>query len=258
MENFRRVRSIDRAVAILKCFSEKRKEMKLSDIADELDLNKSTVHGIISTLKYHGLIDQDEETQKYRLGLYLMELGNIVSSSMNIRDIAHPIIEDISNRFEETVHLSSLDRFDVVYIDKVESHQSMRIFTTIGSRMPAYCTGVGKAMLAYMDAETLNSLIPESMDAITPHTITDKEVFLKHLKDIRSKGYAVDNEESSIGLRCIAAPVFDQNGDPKYAISISGPTVRMTEERIEDIIRAIKDSARQISYRLGYIAENHN
>lgn len=134
----------------------------------------------------------------------------------------------------------------------------MRIFTTIGSRMPAYCTGVGKAMLAYMDAETLNSLIPESMEAITPHTITDKEAFLKHLKDIRSKGYAIDNEESSIGLRCIAAPIFDQNGDPKYAISISGPTVRMTEERIEDIIRAIKDSARKISNRLGYIVENHN
>ncbi|MEA4963976.1 IclR family transcriptional regulator [Lutispora sp.] len=252
MENYKRVQSIDRAVSILKCFSKQRKEMKLSEIADELSLNKSTVHGIISTLKYNGLIDQDEETQKYRLGLYLMKLGDTVASSIDIRDIAHPIIKEVSQQLNETVHLSKLDGDELIYLDKVESNQSMRIFTTIGSRMPAYCTGMGKAMLAYIDDEKINNLLPDALEPMTEHTITDKNELLKRLADIREKGYAMDNEENSIGLRCIAAPIFDHKGNAKYAISVSGPTVRMTDKRMENIISIIKDSARKISYKLGY------
>ncbi len=252
MENYKRVQSIDRAVSILKCFSKQRKEMKLSEIADELSLNKSTVHGIISTLKYNGLIDQDEETQKYRLGLYLMKLGDTVASSIDIRDIAHPIIKEVSQQLNETVHLSKLDGDELIYLDKVESNQSMRIFTTIGSRMPAYCTGMGKAMLAYIDDEKINNLLPDALEPMTEYTITDKNELLKRLADIREKGYAMDNEENSIGLRCIAAPIFDHKGNAKYAISVSGPTVRMTDKRMENIISIIKDSARKISYKLGY------
>lgn len=252
MENYKRVQSIDRAVSILKCFSKQRKEMKLSEIADELSLNKSTVHGIISTLKYNGLIDQDEETQKYRLGLYLMKLGDTVASSIDIRDIAHPIIKEVSQQLNETVHLSKLDGDELIYLDKVESNQSMRIFTTIGSRMPAYCTGMGKAMLAYIDDEKINNLLSDALEPMTEYTITDKNELLKRLADIREKGYAMDNEENSIGLRCIAAPIFDHKGNAKYAISVSGPTVRMTDKRMENIISIIKDSARKISYKLGY------
>lgn len=252
MENYKRVQSIDRAVSILKCFSKQRKEMKLSEIADELSLNKSTVHGIISTLKYNGFIDQDEETQKYRLRLYLMKLGDTVASSIDIRDIAHPIIKEVSQQLNETVHLSKLDGDELIYLDKVESNQSMRIFTTIGSRMPAYCTGMGKAMLAYIDDEKINNLLSDALKPMTEYTITDKNELLKRLADIREKGYAMDNEENSIGLRCIAAPIFDHKGNAKYAISVSGPTVRMTDKRMENIISIIKDSARKISYKLGY------
>ncbi|HCJ58459.1 MAG TPA: hypothetical protein DHV55_14680 [Clostridiaceae bacterium] len=128
----------------------------------------------------------------------------------------------------------------------------MRIFTTIGSRMPAYCTGMGKAMLAYIDDEKINNLLPDALEPMTEHTITDKNELLKRLADIREKGYAMDNEENSIGLRCIAAPIFDHKGNAKYAISVSGPTVRMTDKRMKNIISIIKDSARKISYKLGY------
>lgn len=252
MDDYRRIQSIDRAILILKCFTENRKEMKLSEIAYELDLNKSTVHGIISTLKYHGLIEQDEETQKYRLGMYIVELGNLVLNSIDIRKIAYPIIRDVSKQLNETVHLSKLDGSELVYLDKVESNQSMRIFTFVGSRMPIYCTGMGKAMLAYKNDDIINKFLPEILKPMTRNTITDKKELLKQLKTIRERGYAMDNEENSDGLRCIAAPIFDHNGEVRYSISVSGPTVRITEDKTENVAKIIKESAKEISYRLGY------
>lgn len=252
MGNYNKVQSVDRAILILKCFSKRRKEMRLTEIADELNLNKSTVHGIMSTLKYHGLIDQDKETQKYRLGIYLMELGEIVLSSIEIRDIAHPIMEEVSKRLNETVHLSKIDHGELIYLDKVESSQSMRIFTNIGARMPAHCTGMGKAILAYTDKEEVDKLLPDDLDPITKYTITEKKELLLQLEDIRKKGYAIDNEESSIGLRCIAAPIFDYKGEVKYALSVSGPTVRITDKTTEGIIKIIMEAVKIISYKLGY------
>ena len=254
MDNTKRVQAIDRAVAILKCFSEQRRELKLTDIADELGLNKSTVHGIITTLKHHGLIDQNEENQKYRLGLYILELGDILISSMDIRNVASPIIKDICAKLEETVHLGALDNMDVVYIDKQESNQSMRIFTTIGTRNPAYCTGIGKAMLAYVDTETLVEQLPENLERFTQNTLTEKAELLKELESIREKGYAMDNEERIEGLTCVASPVFDHTGKAKYSISVSGPTIRMTKEKIEETVKLVRESAAEISSRLGYKA----
>lgn len=252
MDNGPKIQSIDRAVLILKCFSEKRKELKLSEIADELDLSKSTVHGIISTLRYHGLIDQDEATQKYSLGLYLMELGDIVTNSLNIRNITTPIISAVCNKLDETVHIGKLDGGEVVYVDKMESNQSMRIFTNIGARNPAYCTGVGKAMLAYLNQETVFKILPEKLEQITLTTIADKSDLIKELNKIRENGYCIDNEENNIGLTCVAAPIFDYSGKAKYAISVSGPTIRMTEEKISEAIGIVKEAAKEISYRLRF------
>jgi len=246
------VQSVDRAIQILKLFSEDRKEMKLTEIANELGLNKSTVYGILSTLKYHGLIDQDEKTQKYRLGLYLMRLGNLVANSIDVINIAHPIIEEVSHRLNETVHLSKLDRLEIVYLDKVESNQSIRISTAIGTRKPAYCTGMGKVLLAFSDLNEVEKSLPDKLQAFTPNTVIDKKVLLEELRDIKKIGYAIDREESEIGLMCIAAPIFDYNGEVKYALSVSGPTPRITEERLEKIINIAKDAARKISYKLGY------
>lgn len=252
MDSKGRVQSIDRAVGIMKLFNEDRRELKLSEISDYLDLNKSTVHGIISTLKYHGLIDQDEETQKYRLGLFNMSLGELVQKSLDIRAITSPIIDVVSQKLNETVHIGTLDEMDVVYIDKKESNQSMRIFTNIGARNPAYCTGVGKAMLAYKDEDLIRKMLPEKLEALTPKTITDKSRLTNELAKIREQGYSFDDEENNIGLTCVAAPIFDYSRKAKYGISVSGPTIRMTNEKIEEAIEVVKAAAKEISYKLGY------
>lgn len=252
MEVKTRVQAIDRAVSIMKLFNEDRRELKLSEISDALDLNKSTVHGIISTLKYHGLIDQDEETQKYRLGLFNMSLGELVQKSLDIRDVTTPVVDKISSVLDETVHIGMLEDTEVVYINKKESNQSMRIFTTIGARNPAYCTGVGKVMLAYKNKDFLMEKLPEKFVELTPKTITEKSELIDELVDIRNQGYAIDEEEFSMGLTCVAAPIFDYTGNVKYAISVSGPTIRMTVEKINESIVILKKAAKEISYKLGY------
>lgn len=252
METVGKIQSVDRASLIIKLLAKKESAMKLTEIADELDINKSTIHGIISTLKYHGFVDQDKETQKYRLGMYLVQLGNIVTKSLDIRTITSPIISEVCERLSETIHIGTLDGYDVVYVDKKESNQSMRIFTTIGARNPAYCTGVGKAMIAYVDEDILSNRLPENLKKITNSTITDKRLLLEELRKIRETGIAFDNEENIEGLTCVAAPIFDGTGRAKYSISVSGPTVRMTEQKINKAVQVIKDAAKRISEELGY------
>lgn len=252
MQRDGRIQAIDRAVMILRLFSEKRRELRLSDIASDLGLNKSTVYGILSTLKYHGLIDQDEESQKYRLGLGLLELGSIVKNSMDIREIAEPLIKEICDQVQETVHLGTLDKLEVVYIDKQESNQSMRIFTNVGARKPAYCTAVGKAMLAYLPQDVLMELLPDEMPKFTPKTFGTKSELMKELSKIRENGYAVDDEEYNEGLKCVGAPIFDHAGNAKYAVSVSGPAIRMTTDKVKEAINIVTAAAKEISHRLGF------
>lgn len=252
MDVLGRVQSVDKAALILKLLARRGREMKLTEISEELGITKSTLHGIISTLKYHGLIDQDKKTQEYRLGLYLSELGDIAVNTLDIRKITIPIIEKISDQLQETVHVGTLDNLEVVYVDKKESNQSMRIFTKIGERIPAYCTGVGKAMLAYMDYDMLLDKLPARLDKLTTNTITDKNELIKELTSVRLNGYAFDNEENSIGLTCVAAPIFDHFKKAKYGISVSGPKARMTDEKIKQCIELIKAAAKEISGNIGY------
>lgn len=253
MEKSSRVQAIDRAVQILNCFSERRPELQLREITEELGLNKSTVHGIINTLKANGLIDQDEDTLKYRLGTYLMKLGDLVSQSLDIVQIARPYLEEISDQVHETVHLATLEGAEVVYIDKMESTQSMRIATTRGARRPAYCTGVGKTLLAYVPMDQLDRILAmKPLLALTPKTVTDPTELKAVLADIRRQGVAYDHEENEIGLSCIAVPIFNQAGSAAYALSISMPTARMTEAKLRQTEPILRQAAEEISRRLGH------
>ncbi len=254
MEVLGKVLSVDKALLIVKLLAEKGRDMKLTEIAEELDINKSTLHGLISTLKFHGFVDQDAKTQMYRPGLYLIDLGDIAARSLDIIRVSLPIIEAVRDKLQETVHIAKLynDNRDVIYVNKKESGQSMRIFTSIGATNPSHCTGVGKILLAYLNENALERLLKYDFEAYTPNTITDRDAFVKHLAVCRKAGYAVDDEECSIGLRCVAAPIFDHSGKAVYGISISGPTVRMTEEKMQSYIEIIREAADEISKKIGY------
>lgn len=252
MKNLVRVQSIDRAVAILECFTENKRELKLSDIAQKLDLKKSTVHGLLNTLKYHGFIEQDEITQKYRLGTRFIVYGDLVVNSMDIINISYPIIEKVCEKIEETVHIAMLDKADVVFIEKKECNRSVKTSTKIGARIPAYSTADGKIILCYLEKDKLKELLPRNLKKLTPNTITDKNQLLEILSEIKNNGYAVDYEETVQGLVCIAAPIFDYTGSVRYSLSVTCPTVRMNENKIKEYIDIIKKDANEISCRIGY------
>lgn len=252
MKNLVRVQSIDRAVAILDCFTENRRELKLSDIAQMLDLNKSTVHGLLNTLKYHGFIEQDEVTQKYRLGTRFIVYGDLVINSMDILNISYPIIERVCEKIEETVHIAMLDGSEVVYIEKKECNKSIKTSTKIGARVPAYVTADGRIILCYLEKDKLKELLPRNLKKFTPKTVTDKSQLLEVLTTIKKDGYAIDYEEAVLGLVCIAAPIMDYTGAVRYSLSTTCPTVRMTEDKIKEYIHIIKNAANEISCRIGY------
>lgn len=252
MKNLVRVQSIDRAVAILDCFTENKRELKLSDIAIMLDLKKSTVHGLLNTLKYHGLIEQDDVTQKYRLGTRFIVYSDLVINSLDIVNVAYPIIEKVCEKIEETVHIAMLDGCEVVFIEKKECNRSIKTSTKIGARIPAYCTADGKIILCYMEKDKLKEVLPRTLKRLTPNTETDKNRLMEILLEIRENGYAVDYEETVQGLVCVAAPIMNHKGEVKYSLSTTVPSVRMTEEKIKEYIDIIKKAANEISCRIGY------
>lgn len=252
MKDINRVQSIDRAVAILECFNEEKKELKLSEISEKLGLNKSTVHGIITTLKYHGFILQNEETQKYKLGIRFIEFGDLVINSLSIRNAALSVIDEVCDKIEETVHVGMLDGADVVWIEKKECTKSIKTSTKIGARLPAYTTADGKMILCYIDKEKVKNYLPKKIPQYTKNTITNKLEFFKKLEEIKENGYNIDNEEFVEGIKCVAAPIFDHEGKVRFSLSTTGPAFRMTDERIKDLVIIIKEAANEISRRIGY------
>ena len=247
------IQSIDRMNEILSYLAEKPKGEKLTVISRDLMLNKSTAFGIISTLETLNYLEQDQETGKYYLGLKLFELGQAAYDRLDLVTVAKPHITRLSEMYEETVHIAVLSKSEVVYLDKVESPRSVRVSTQIGGRQPIYCTALGKALLAN-EEESINAETIPLIDFIryTSNTIVDKESFNKELQKIKCQGYAVDDEESELGLFCVAAPIF--NGEHKVvaAISLAGTVARVKVKGGEELVEDVKETAAIVSANLGY------
>lgn len=248
------IQSIERAGAVLNCFSERKTQLKLVEIAQQLGLGKSTVHGIVDTLTHLSLLDQDPVTSQYRLGTANIRYGELAKASIDVIAIARPQLEWLCDQVNETVHLAQLSGQEVVYIDKVETSQSMRIATARGSRNPAFCTGVGKAMLAYVPEADLEPLFASERPARTAQTITERGALLDEFARIRRQGYATDRDEIEVGLSCLAIPIREHDGTVRYAMSISGPSVRMTEARVPQLLERLRYAVRQVEKQLGVTA----
>ncbi|KZE38999.1 IclR family transcriptional regulator [Bhargavaea cecembensis] len=247
------IQSVDRAIDILELFMASKPELSIKEISGKLELSKSTVHGIIKTLEYRGYLQQDPESLKYRLGIKLFELGNVVGNSMDIRKIASPLIRGLVEELSETVHLAVMEREEVVYVEKLEGPRTLTIYSHVGKRAPVHCTGVGKAILAYQSEEQIERMLTSGdLVAHTQHTMTDISVIREHLRTIRENGYAVDDEEIELGLKCVAAPIFDHQGNVTASISCSAPKVRADEVSFAEMVGKIMAAASEISAALGY------
>ncbi len=253
MKSNSRIQSVARALTIVDILAKARGELALNEIASRLSLPKSTVHGLVSTLKDFGYIEQSAFTGKYRLGVRFFEVGHIVAQGWEVRTVAAPYVNKLLEELAETVHLVVLDKLEVLYIDKRESGRSLRIASRVGMRLPAHCTGVGKMLMAHLSPEERRKLINEKgLPKFTENTLTDVQVLEEELAKIRMQGFAIDNEEIMGSLRCVAAPIRDQTGNVISAISVSGPVSRMEGERLANAIRRLKETAEEISTCLGY------
>jgi DNA-binding IclR family transcriptional regulator len=248
-----KVQVLDRALAALAILADRSRESSLVELCNALRLHKSTVHRLMMVLERHRLVVKNAETGRYRLGLKLFELGSKALDGLDLRGRARPYLDRLQSQFGETVFFCILDDGQVFYVEKVESQQSVRTACTVGSRAPAYCTAVGKAMLAELsDAEVSGIVRRWGLKAITANTITTAAELKAELRAVRSRGYAIDDEEKEEGLRCVSAAVRGHSGRLFAAMSISGPAFRMTKERIPEIGQAVMGAANELSAELGY------
>ena len=242
--------SLVKAVDILRCF-ETREEIGVSELSTLLDMHKSTVFSLISTLEHLKLLEKSEDSKKYRLGIELFRLGSLVN--LNVRHVARYELECLQEKVNETVHLARRDDVHMIFMERFESAYTMKIYTVDAKPLPVYAVGVGKAILSTLDDPVLADLMERMrFEPLTQHTIVNPAALEAELKKIRERGYAIDNEELEDGLYCIAAPLYDWRGKADYAISVSGPKIRTAGEKFETIKNLVVETAAAISEKLGY------
>lgn len=258
MERDNMVKSVSRALDVIHLVGLKKGGLGVTEIAKQIDINKSSVYRILYTLAQYGYIEQDDKTGRYKLGYKFLEISSKLLDSIDIRSEAGPFLEQLESETNEVIHLVVYDQGEVVYIEKLDGTETLRMHSKVGKRAPMHCTSVGKAILANLPSGIVHEIIDrKGLPMHTDHTITDKDALFKELIQVKQKGYALDLEENENGITCIATPIFDHLGKVAAAISISGPTTRMTEKRLEQLKQQILDVGLRISVRLGYSIQNH-
>ncbi len=247
------VKAVDHALLLLSCYTEE-EEMGVTELSRKLGLHKNNVFRILATLEFRGYIEQNPRTEAYRLGPKVFELGLTFKYQMGLIKHARPVMQKLRDMFNETVYLGVLRDIYAVYIDNVETTHTVRVVSRVGTQIPSYATAIGKVQLAYLPQDDLEELFKDKrLKAYTPNTITDKKLLFEHLEEVAAQGYALDNEEFQEDVRCIGAPIRDYTKYVVAGISISAPSFRMTEDRVKEMIPAIKEAALEISEHLGYV-----
>jgi DNA-binding IclR family transcriptional regulator len=239
---------------LLKAFSVDEIDIGISALAKRLGIAKSTAHRLATTLVAEGMLEQERETGKYRLGLGLFRLGALVRRRMEVSNEARPYLYDLRDTINESIHLAILDGTEIMYVYNLESTHAIRSRSDLGVRKPAHATAEGQAILAFQPREVIDRVIAAGLAAHTPKTVTNSERFQKALAAVRQRGCAIDDEESEIGMVCVAAPIRDDTGEVVAALGIAGPVTRMSKKAVAGIIPHVIATADQVSARLGYRA----
>lgn len=247
-----RLSSVTAAIRVLKAFSEEEPEIGISTLAKRLKLAKSTAHRLATTLLAEGLLEQNVDNGRYRLGIELFALGALVRRRLNVSTQALPFLHELREKTDETVHLAILDGTSIIYLFNLESNQAIRMRSYIGVRKPAFCTAEGLVLLAHSAPDVVARVIKDGLVARTLNTNTSSAALLKVLEQVRVEGFSIDDEESEAGMRGIAAPVRDLNGQVVAAISVGGPTQRLTKKALRGFTPLLINAAEGISTRLGY------
>lgn len=252
--------SLERGLAILSSFSAGRRLIGVSEVARELDLTRSTAHRYIATLARLGYLHQDAASRKYALGPRVLDLGFTAINSMELRHVAAPHLQQLCDETGHTVNLAILDDVDIVYVERCrasrQNQNQIDLDLHVGSRLPAYCTSMGKVLLAFLpDAERDDVLSRISFARRGPNTLTSKTALLEELRRVRATGIAVNNEELAYGLRSVAVPVISANGEAAAAVNLAAHrTMASLDDLVARIGPLMQRTAAEISADLGYRA----
>ena len=257
--------AVSRAVSILKVFESANSGLTAVQIANQLNLNRSTVHRLLSVLEAEGLVARDTtfngeaRNSAYRLGPTLVSLGGLALRQINLRAIALPQLRALAHKSGETVDLELLVGSDVMIIEEVQGEHMLRVGVgdNVGSRYPAHATSTGKLLLAGLSEAELKATLPNKLAALTPFTVTDKQILRDQIAEARRLGWASSWEELEIGLVAIGAPITGRDGEPIAAVSVSGPTARLDRSQIKNLALIVMDTTRRITRELGFGRTEH-
>ena len=249
------IASVQNALKILNLFEGNRAELGNIEIAQMLNMNPGTVAGLVYTLKANHYLDQNPANRKYRLGLKIAERASVLLNQLDLRKIASPFLEELRDWCGESVNLAVLDGQEVVYIERMFGNHALGIRSELGKRAPVHSTALGKAMAAFLPEQDLELLLEDySFTSLTRKTITERSIFEQELDVVRGQGYALDEQENEVGGRCIGVPIFNHEGYPIAAVSLSVPLQRLPKEQVPEFGEKLAQTANLISKQIGYRA----
>ncbi len=247
-----RLSSVTSALLVMKAFSAEEAEIGISSLAKRLGLAKSTVHRLAVTLAAEGFLEQNPETGRYRLGLRLFTLGALARRRMDVSNVSRPLLGVLRDKFQEASTLAILSGPSIMFLHNLESGQAIGIRAHIGDLKPAHCTAEGRVLLAFSPPTVLAEVLKEGLSPRTAKTLTDIPSLKRALEEVRTAGYAIDDEESEEGMRCVAAPVRDISGKVIAAVGLAGPTQRLTKKDLRAMAPEVVATGEAVSVRLGW------
>lgn len=247
------IQTVDKALQLMELFQGEAEELGVQELGRRLELPGNRVFRLLATLESRNYIEQNHATKGYRLGVKTHHLGRAYTDNMALLRQARPVQESLARMSKETSYVSIRRDFESIYLDTVETEHPVRVVSRIGTKYPLHCTGAGKVFATQLNQDELALYLSQGLRKLTPNTIHEPKQLSDQLRQAASYGYAVDNEESEMGVTCIAAPVRDRMGALVGAVSLSGPSTRLVAKRLqEELIPLVKEAGQLISIRLGY------
>jgi DNA-binding IclR family transcriptional regulator len=245
-----KVKSLFKALKILECFTVDNPELGITEISEQLDLYKSNVHNIVDTFVKAGYLERNNQNEKYRLSYKILEMGNVISSNISFRKIILPYMQELADQMNETVYLGVPRDAEVIYLDSATPKNALAMRSMLGVKASLYCTGIGKAMLAFLDDEVMDAVLAKGFVKHTDNTITDELALKAEMAAIRSRGYSIDNMEHEYGIKCVGMPIRSKKKQLIAGLSVSGPSLRFDEDRIEQLASRLREIVSAIESKL--------
>lgn len=248
------IRAVERALDILLCFSSERSKLSLTQIAEIVGMNKSTVHRLLLTLEGKSFLHRESSTGLYELGYRFLDMASIVIKNVDIQGFAQPYLERLAEECGETVDLAILDGSQIIYLQVIESNQRVKLAAAVGQRLPVHCTASGKAFLAYLPQDEIHRILAGGLTRYTENTLTSIEEIKKDIEQTRSRGFSISEQEFENYIHAIAAPILNANQVPVAVIAVVGPSFRLPLERMLELGQMLLKTTEKIAHEAGLVA----